>query len=293
MRSKLILGVSMRAGFSAPAAIIVITVGLLASGSVVAQQPKDRGRSRSLHYIDPLNLRLGDRGAFEYRLGEHRTYVALEVLQVLGPDRMRVRPIVGIDEGRWAENSVTGEIDFIVQGVSTTGIVDKQIIDGGGQFQVTKTETYQSVMGADRTVFVVEPYPSREQRAAVEHEKELRQIRENAEKRRLDERRLEALPQLKLSVATTKGLDSAPHWFSVSISNPTDVAFERLIVDVFAVNKPVKRLTFTRLPANGRRALTFKLPDGVVPTKATIAPDLAASQPGMEKTTPQGAVRKK
>lgn len=89
----------------------------------------------------------------------------INVVQVIDEDAMLVRDFVSEGGGVTAvgdrvfrEAVVTRELLFMMRGVSTEGITDDSGYEPKGLFEVTGTESYTTVSGAKKTVFVLRPF---------------------------------------------------------------------------------------------------------------------------------------
>ena len=108
--------------------------------------------------MDPFSLRVGQIGRFDMRA------LTVKAAQVLAPDQMHVVPertatrinFIGLE----ARQSFFTEVGdrILVKGVSTAGITDGRSVNPGNVFEVTGTESYRTVVGSTKTIFVVEPF---------------------------------------------------------------------------------------------------------------------------------------
>ncbi len=93
------------------------------------------GKAISSRFLHPETFRTGQIGPISQ----------FKVVQVTGRDRMIAR---------------VGDGVFFVQGLSTVDIATDQNIDPNGWFRVGETETYTTVAGFARTVYVLQPCPA-------------------------------------------------------------------------------------------------------------------------------------
>ncbi len=92
---------------------------------------------------------------FKLAIGQVGTIGAdLEVLNVLGPEKILVAPYFLIREG---VKEPQGE-PFMIYGYPTQGVVDGQTLRRAGVFEVTGTEQYTTVAGGAKTVFKITWY---------------------------------------------------------------------------------------------------------------------------------------
>lgn len=85
---------------------------------------------------------------FNFALNEIGTIDdGFEVVQVINKNQILAK----INDGKIISDF------FIVSGINTTGLTDKMVFKIDACFQITTTSSYTSVLGATKTVFVIEP----------------------------------------------------------------------------------------------------------------------------------------
>lgn len=136
------------------AALVAVVASLFVVPSLSAEPPPVMG-------LHPESMKVGDWGLFAVTgKGVHAGqtgFYPFKIVQVLDAHSALVRP-------------VASDVLFMLKGVSTKGWTDGSETPLEDLFEVTGTTTYDTVSGATRTVFVVEPEPKehREAHAAVE-----------------------------------------------------------------------------------------------------------------------------